>query len=231
MAQPAQFDDYDPRAWLERSALLFLNHGAYSASIECLSRLTAIEPEYSMGWYGLSTVIYLAAAEASSIELLKQSIAVLKHSVSVDATNEMASKSLAAMAKQTPLEPAEVEGIEPSAEFWLPADLQFTATTFADCLKDIPTAGERMQLVMWLGTFDDESSTELLAAALTDADPGVVRATLKRLPVDASATVIETLTRMHDSGNSELYEPYFSMAARRLNLPLATSAPWEDNSG
>ncbi|MEO1529577.1 MAG: hypothetical protein AAFX06_29495 [Planctomycetota bacterium] len=226
---PANFGDYDPRAWLERSGLLLLKHGQFPASIECLHRLVSIEPEYSMAWYGLSTAIYSASNAARDLGLLKQAVAVLKHCLRVDSANRHADRVLKAISTQTPLSDSDVKAIEASASFQLPVDLQFSKETFAESLSVIPTPGERMQFVMWMGTFEDESSRELLVAALSDSDDGVVRSTLKRLPSDADDRVRQALQHMFESGVYEQYQPYFSMATKRLDLPFPETSPWDQD--
>lgn len=224
MTHSKRFDDYDPRAWLERSGLLCLKHLAYSASIECFMRLVKIEPNYSMAWYGLSAAAYSASGSTRNLDLLRQSVAVLKHCLVVDPDNTFASKFYDAIPNQTPLTESDLLSIEASSQLKMPPELAFNTNSFAECLPTIPDAGERMQLIMWLGTFDNESSTELLLAGLQDSDAGVVRATLKRLvSKNQDERIPSVLDGMHSSGSYLNYEPYFSMAARRFGLPFASA--------
>ena len=223
MSATQQFDDYDPRAWLERSALLFLNYDAFAASIECFKRLTTAAPGYSMSWYGLSTAVYAVSGTIGNLDLLQRSISLLKHCLSLDPTNPHANAFLKALPEQTPLTQTDIDSIAACSNIpSLPVEFEFYPTVFADVLKSIDSAGDRMQIIMWLGTFDDESATELLLAGLEDVDEGVVRASLKRLDANGSDRRIpKMLSTMHTAGKTQNYEPYFSMAAKRFKMPFA----------
>ncbi len=230
MEQPAPFDDYDPRAWLERSALLFLQHQSFAASIEVFSRLIHIEPAYSMAWYGLSNALIGYSGETRDIALLRDAVAYAKHAMTLDPTNQFAQDLVHNTATRTPLTTEDIDAIQPitAVSPALREHTHYTDSTLAAALDAFSSSGERMQIIMWLGALEDPSAVEILVRGLSDTDSHVRMATLKRLaPEDGRDTRIRhAIVSLAKSEESASTEPYLSMALKRFTSKEGHDNQW-----
>lgn len=229
MSPEKPFDDYDPRAWLERAALVFLHHNCFASAIGAFSRLVEAEPGYSMGWYGLANALYCLSGEKGDLALLRNAVSSAKRALETDAANEMAKQLLEWVPQRTPLSEDDVTTAETFTT--VPADLAgrtgFTENTFADDMEVLPQRTSRMQIVMWLGMFKEPFGTEILLRALDDSDPDVRMAALKRLdPDDEDMRVRAKLERLAFSDAGASTEPYLSMALRRFARDSPDSDHW-----
>ncbi len=225
----AQFDDYDPRAWLERSGVLFLNHRCFAAAANAFSRLLGMEPMYTMGWYGLGNALFCISGKRQDISLLRDAVSSLKRAVQIEPTDKLAVEMLQKIPKLTPFSQDEIAG----TPTWttVPAELNehigFTDATFAESMLEIPAPPERMQIVMWLGMLDDECGKEILLQALSDSDPHVRMAALKRIDATEDDPRIEAkMQELAFSEDGEQSEPYLSMALGRLARASADPTHW-----
>jgi|GEM_PF-6105557 len=213
-SQP-QFDEHDPRAWLERAGLLFLQHQCYTASIASFSRLVQIEPSYAMGWYGLGNSLFCYSGQNQDLDLLRDGVSCAKRAQELDPANNIAANLIEIVASRTPLPAEEVENAPVANE--IPTDLPertgFTDTTFARSTATFADPGERMLIVMLLGSFNEPWSTEILLAALGDPDHHVCMAALKRLnPAGGDRRIDEKLQQLAFSDDREQIEPYLTFA-------------------
>lgn len=214
LSQPL-FDENDPRAWLERSGLLFLQHQCYTAAIASFSRLVLEEPSYAMGWYGLGNSIFCYSGQNEDLDLLREGVSCAKRAKQLDPENKIAANLIEIAASRTPLSAEEVGAAPVATE--IPANLPertgFTDTTFAASASTFSDPGERMLIVMLLGSFDESWATEILLAALDDPDPHVRMASLKRLnPACSNRRIDEKLQQLAFSDNREEIEPYLTYA-------------------
>ncbi|WP_425215185.1 hypothetical protein [Tumidithrix helvetica] len=71
---------------------------------------------------------------------------------------------------RTPLTSQDIDEIQPftAVSSTLRGQTEYTHSTFAAALDALPTGRERIQIIMWLGTFDAPSTAEILLRGLSE---------------------------------------------------------------
>ena len=217
--------DYDPRVWLERSGILFLNRGQSVAAAGAFMRFLEREPGHSNAWYGLGNALF--TSEVHDFSILRDAAATLKRSLVENPQNEMAQELLDGLVERDLFSPDQLEEIAAfGTDFGdLEERLGFHDQTFAEAMKALSNPPERMQIVMWLSVFDEPAAIEILIAALDDEFQHVRMAALKRLRGDDPRIEVK-LRKLVSSDWAHDSEPYLSMALKRLARASGDDGHW-----